>query len=327
MSRMLPTGARGPKIVAFGGGHGLYATLSALRHVTDNLTAVVTVADDGGSSGRLRSELGILPPGDLRMALSALCDDGEWGQLWRDVLQHRFDSDGPLNKHAAGNLLIATLWNLLGDPVEGLEYVGRLLGTHGRVLPMSTVPMNIEADITSDGYTRVVRGQSRVAQAYGTVETIRLFPPDAPAEPQVLSAIEEADWAVFGPGSWYTSVIPHLKVGEIKDALVSSQVKVLLSMNLTSDGETRGMTHADHARSFLDHGSGLNLAVVVADPISIEDLDELSQVTDQAGSRLVLRQVHMRGNSTRHDSLRFAAALRDAFEGSLTDLGGGVERE
>ena len=321
---MLPTGACGPKVVAFGGGHGLSATLSALRHVTDNLTAVVTVADDGGSSGRLRSELGILPPGDLRMALSALCDDGEWGQLWRDVLQHRFASTGPLDKHAAGNLLIAALWSLLGDPVEGLEVVGRLLGTHGRVLPVSTVPMDIEADITSDGYTRVVRGQAKVARAPGVVDTIRLIPPDARAEPQVLAAIEEADWAVFGPGSWYTSVIPHLKIGEIREALVASGVKVLLSMNLTSDGETRGMTHADHVRSFLDHGRGLNLAAVVADPSSIEDLDDLASAIDTAGARLVLRQVHTRGNRAKHDSLRFAAALRDAFEGSVTDVDGGL---
>ncbi len=134
------TGGRGPAVVALGGGHGLAASLSALRLMTDRLTAVVTVADDGGSSGRLRHELDVLPPGDLRMALAALCDDSDWGHTWRDVLQHRFRSDGPLDQHAVGNLLIVALWELLGDPVAGLDWVGRLLGARGRVLPMSCRP-------------------------------------------------------------------------------------------------------------------------------------------------------------------------------------------
>src|SRR3954463_14865218 len=137
----------GPRVVALGGGHGLAASLAALRHLTDRLTAVVTVADDGGSSGRLRREFGVLPPGDLRMALSALCDDGEWGRLWRDVLQHRFASAGALNGHALGNLLIVTLWELLDDPVAGLDWVGGLLGARGRVLPMAAVPLDIEAQV------------------------------------------------------------------------------------------------------------------------------------------------------------------------------------
>lgn len=318
---MLPTGSRGPRVVAFGGGHGLYATLSALRHVTGNLTAVVTVADDGGSSGRLRSELGVLPPGDLRMALSALCDDGEWGQLWRDVLQHRFASEGPLDHHASGNLLIATLWNLLGDPVAGLEYVGRLLNTHGRVLPMSSVPMDIEADVREDGQTRVVHGQSKVAACQGVVENIRLFPPDAPAQPEVLEEIDDADFAVFGPGSWYTSVVPHLKIDAIRERLMTSGVKVVLSLNLTSDGETRGMSHADHVRSFIEHAPGANLHTVIADPTSIEDLDDLADVVRESSATLILRQLHTTADPAQHDPLRFAAAYRDAFERSVTDLG------
>ncbi len=134
------------RVVALGGGHGLAASLAALRLVTDDLTAVVTVADDGGSSGRLRREFGCLPPGDLRMALAALCGDDEWGRLWSRVVQHRFDGSGPpthasLDGHAVGNVLIVALWQLLGDPVEGLDYVGRLLGAHasgaaGRLGPM-----------------------------------------------------------------------------------------------------------------------------------------------------------------------------------------------
>ncbi|THD38094.1 MAG: 2-phospho-L-lactate transferase, partial [Rothia mucilaginosa] len=147
--RLLKTTHRSPKVTAMGGGHGLYGSLSALRHVTPDLTAVVTVADDGGSSGRLREEMGILPPGDLRMALSALCDDTDWGRTWRDVMQHRFsapegyEGEFPLDYHALGNLLIAPLWQLLDDPVAGLDWAGALLNARGRVLPMALDPMVI----------------------------------------------------------------------------------------------------------------------------------------------------------------------------------------
>ena len=135
------------KVVALGGGHGLAASLAALRRVTRDITAVVTVADDGGSSGRLRREFGVLPPGDLRMALAALCGDDDWGTTWSKVVQHRFGGDGELGGHAVGNLLIAALWDLLGDPVAGLDWVGRLLRTAGRVLPMAAVPLDIVAEV------------------------------------------------------------------------------------------------------------------------------------------------------------------------------------
>ena len=158
--------AAAPAVVALGGGHGLSASLSALRLMTDRITAVVTVADDGGSSGRLRDELGVLPPGDLRMALAALCDDSDWGRTWRDVLQHRFRSSGDLDQHAVGNLLIVALWELLGDPVEGLDWVGKLLGARGRVLPMASVPLLIEADVVDArrGDEPSCVGQSAVAR-------------------------------------------------------------------------------------------------------------------------------------------------------------------
>src|SRR5690348_1730835 len=137
-----------PKVVALGGGHGLAASLAALRRVTGSLTAIVTVADDGGSSGRLRRDFGVLPPGDLRMALAALCGDDEWGTTWSKVVQHRFAGDQELAGHAVGNLLIVALWDLLGDTVAGLDWVGRLLGTGGRVLPMAAVPLDIVAEVT-----------------------------------------------------------------------------------------------------------------------------------------------------------------------------------
>src|SRR3954454_6240438 len=196
-----------PAVVALGGGHGLSASLSALRLMTDRITAVVTVADDGGSSGRLREELGVLPPGDLRMALAALCDDSEWGRTWRDLLQHRFSSSGDLDQHAVGNLLIVALWEQLGDTVQGLDWVGRLLGARGRVLPMASVPLRIEADVVDTaGHRSQVIGQSQVAVTSATIEQVRLVPPDPPACPEAVDAIGAADWIVLGPGSWYTSV-------------------------------------------------------------------------------------------------------------------------
>lgn len=197
------SGARGPKVVALGGGHGLYASLSALKLLTRNITAIVTVGDDGGSSGRLRAEFGVLPPGDLRMALAALCDDGDWGQTWRDVLQYRFSSHGNLNGHSLGNLLITGLWDLLDEPVAGLDWVGRLLNVKGRVIPMAAVPLQIEADIRdSEGGSETVFGQVSVAKCRATITALRVHPADPPVYREALTAIENADWIIFGPGSW-----------------------------------------------------------------------------------------------------------------------------
>ena len=322
----LQGGARGPAVVALGGGHGLAATLGALRHISQNLTGVVTVADDGGSSGRLRTELGVLPPGDLRMALSALCDDGEWGLTWRDVLQHRFHSDGPLNNHAVGNLLIVALWELLGDEVAGLDWVGRLLGVRGRVLPMAAVPLEIEADVRSGGQTRTVRGQAAVALRAGRVEHVRVLPENPPACPEALSAVRAADWVVLGPGSWYTSVIPHLLVHELSEALHTTSARRALTLNLSAQvGETDGMTAADHVRSLHEHAPDLGLDVVIADPAAVEDLDDLTDAAAACGASLLLRQVGVGDGTARHDTLRLAAAYRDAFEGVLGDVdtGGG----
>ncbi|UNX56184.1 uridine diphosphate-N-acetylglucosamine-binding protein YvcK [Georgenia sp. TF02-10] len=320
-SLALEPGARGPAVVALGGGHGLSATLGALRHLSANLTAVVTVADDGGSSGRLRHELGVLPPGDLRMALSALCDDGEWGLIWRDVLQHRFRSEGPLDNHAVGNLLIVALWELLGDEVSGLDLVGRLLGVRGRVLPMAAVPLEIEATVTRDGASRTVRGQSQVAVAPGRVEQVRLLPDAPPACPEAVSAVRDADWVVLGPGSWYTSVIPHLLVPELAAALQGTAARRALTLNLSPQaGETEGMTAADHVRSLHDHAPGLRLDVVLADPAAVEDLDDLAAAATACGAHLLLRQVAVGDGTPRHDPLRLAAAYRDAFAGVLGDV-------
>ncbi|WP_124054817.1 gluconeogenesis factor YvcK family protein [Arcanobacterium ihumii] len=306
-------GSRGQRVVALGGGHGLYASLSALKILTRNITAIVTVADDGGSSGRLREELGVLPPGDLRMALSALCDDGEWGQTWRDVLQHRFSSEGPLNGHSLGNLLISGLWELLGDSMEGLDWVGRLLDTKGRVVPMATVPIDIEADIRTDEGMKTIYGQVSIAQSHADIESIRINPPYPPAEPEAIKALNDADWVIFGPGSWYTSVIPHLMVPDLRKAVVESQARKALVINLVADAETTTMTPADHVRSFHDHAPDLQLDAVIMDRSAECDWTDLSAAAQLCGAKVVAKNIsdpHRRGC---HDHLNLAAAYRQLF--------------
>jgi uncharacterized cofD-like protein len=257
------------------------------------------------------------------MALSALCDDTEWGRTWRDVLQHRFSSRGSLDSHAVGNLLIVALWEQLGDAVAGLDLVGRLLGARGRVLPMASVPLQIEADVTGpDGRARVVRGQAAVATTTGRVVGVRLLPPDPPTRPEVVRAVGEADWVVLGPGSWFTSVIPHLLVPDLARALVSTPARRCLVLNLVAQsGEAAGLSPADHVRALTAHAPQLRLDVVLADPSAVEDVEALADAAASAGGRLVLRQV--RGGSTaEHDPLRLAAAFRDVFDGAWGDVGG-----
>lgn len=312
------------RVTALGGGHGLAATLAALRHITSDLTAVVTVADDGGSSGRLRQELGVLPPGDLRMALSALCDVSDWGQTWRDVLQHRFATTGPLNGHAVGNLLIVALWELLGNEVAGLDLIARLLDADGRVLPMASVPLEIEADVSHPGWagTQLIRGQSRVAVTSGRVHQVRLSPADAPACPEAVASVSASDWVVLGPGSWYTSVMPHLLVPALAEALRTTRAKLALTLNLASQpGETAGFSAADHVRSFREYAPDQHIDVIIADPSAVEDVDDLADSAKEVGARVLLRQVSAGDGSPRHDNLRLAAAYRDAFERTMGDVG------
>jgi uncharacterized cofD-like protein len=303
--------------VALGGGHGLAASLTALRLLTDQITAVVTVADDGGSSGRLRAEFGVLPPGDLRMALAALCDDTEWGHQWRDVLQHRFAGDGPLGGHAVGNLLIVSLWDLLGDTVGGLDLVGRLLNARGRVLPMAAVPLNIEANVMGADPDHpfeitTVLGQAEVATTIGRVLSVRLNPQQPPACEEAVAAIQAADWVILGPGSWFTSVIPHLLVPGIQDALISTPAKRVLTLNLVMHTvETLGFSAKNHLEALAAHAPELRLDVVLADPDIVEDEALLRRVAGDMGAELVLASVGDRMRPGHHDSLRLAAAYRD----------------
>jgi uncharacterized cofD-like protein len=312
----------GPRVTALGGGHGLFASLSALRRVTDSLTAVVTVADDGGSSGRLRRELGVLPPGDLRMALAALCGDDDWGQTWSRVVQHRFASQGELHGHAVGNLLIVALWELLGDTVQGLDWVGRLLGARGRVLPMASVPLEMVAlvaglDPHDPGLLVEVRGQESVALTQGRVVEVHVEPVDPPACTEAVAAVEAADWVVLGPGSWFTSVIPHLLVPQLRRAIVNTPARRLLNLNLAAQsGETTGFTQVTHLEVLSAQAPELRLDVVLADRSIQRDpggLRDLESAAAGMGADLVLADLAARDGSPRHDQARLADAYAQVF--------------
>lgn len=305
-------GTRAQAVVALGGGHGLHASLTALRRLVaqvtvDQLTAVVTVADDGGSSGRLRSEFGVLPPGDLRMALAALCGDGEWGSTWERVLQHRFAGDGEMRGHVVGNLLIVSLWELLGDHVQALRWIGRLLGASGEVLPMALTPMDITAEVRGldpgDPDRRsTVRGQVAVATTEGEIVSVSLDPADPEACPEAVEAVRAADWVVLGPGSWFTSVIPHLMVPGLRDALVQTDAHVVVVLNLAPQaGETGGFGPEDHLSALLDHAPDLKVDVVVGDVAATPDPERLDRAVSSYGARLVLADVAADDGSPRHD--------------------------
>ena len=316
--------------VALGGGHGLHASLTALRRLHDDLTldqvtAVVTVADDGGSSGRLRGEFGVLPPGDLRMALAALCGDDEWGRTWADVVQHRFAGDGEMRGHVVGNLLIVGLWELMGDHVRALDWVGRLLGARGRVLPMALTPMDITAEVTGldparPHRTTTVRGQVEVATTEGEIVSVALDPSDPAACPEAVRAVREADWVVLGPGSWFTSVIPHLMVPELRRALEETPARLLVVLNLEAQrGETHGYRPADHLGALTKHAPGLRIDTVLAETRTVgDDADGLREAVAAAGAELVLAEVaetEADGRLTaRHDHELLAAAYRSIFE-------------
>ena len=342
-----------PRVVALGGGHGLSASLQALRHITEAITAVVTVADDGGSSGRLRQDFDILPPGDLRMALAALCEDTAWGHQWSAVLQHRFGGDGGLGGHALGNLLIVALWDLLpGQEVRGLDLVGRLLNTRGRVLPMSQVPLDIEATGTGDDSTVddstdddstdddstdddstgddagtgrgtiTVRGQSQVAKHPGKVTSVRLLPEAPPGCPEALESIKLADVVVLGPGSWYTSVMPHLLVPDMLQALRDTPAQRVLTLNVSlTDDEDSGHTVADHVHAIASHAPGLTFDHVIADPGVVRrpaDREALAEAVDRLGGQLVVTTVAKMRRPGLHDTLRLAAAYRDVLTGGVS---------
>jgi uncharacterized cofD-like protein len=441
-----PAAGRRPiKVVAFGGGHGLAASLRGLRHCAPALhleiTAVVTVGDNGGSSGRLRAERDAqLPPGDLRMALAALAGDDPGHQRTVALMQHRFalvgktdrrgtgapadpaqggsrtvtacraaadqpaadaverlaaaegnqlvtggvdgpavaaaepttavgdqlTADGtdrpaaasatpeagpgatseaeggagseaedgdkagwgnvdrriasvggkhdPLAGHAVGNLLLLGLLELLGDPVEALEHAAAMVGACGRVLPMASHAVGIEADVRGGDPARpdavvTVRGQHAVAITTGHVEALRIVPDSPPACPPALTAIAEADWLIFGPGSWYTSVLPHLLVPELAEAIVASPARRLVTLNLAADNETLGLSVADHLAALHWYLPELRVDTVLADAKWVGEPDPVHRAARALGARLVLAPLAVADGSPKHDPESLGTAL------------------
>ena len=317
------------RIVALGGGHGLYATLSALRGITPHLTAIVTVADDGGSSGRLRSEMGIVPPGDLRMALSALCADSEWGHTWRDVLQWRFSTNGELNGHALGNLLIAALWERTGNVVDGLDWVGKLLQAQGRVLPLSTEPLEVSALVRGDEGVKEIVGQAAVAVADGVIEQVRVSPAAPVVPEETIAAIDEADLVVLGPGSWYTSVLTHFLVEPVAQALTRAADRTVVVLNLGYDDlETAGTGRAEDVLALQRLAPDFKPANVLVDVAHAND-PGLADAVAEWGAKLVVAPVRASTLRTVHDTPQLRAQfLRLAgVDGLLvTDPSEGVAR-
>jgi uncharacterized cofD-like protein len=309
-------------VVAFGGGHGLAASLRGLRHCAPaldlDITAVVTVGDDGGSSGRLRAERdALLPPGDLRQALAALAGEGPAFQRTAALLQHRFAAIGdpdPLTGHAVGNLLLLGLMELLGDPVVALEHAGGMVGAAGRVLPMARHAVGIEADVRDGdperpGQTVTVRGQHAVAVTTGHVEAVRLTPASPPICPGVRSAIAAADWLIFGPGSWYTSVLPHLLVPELAAAIVASPARRLVTLNLATENETADLSVADHLAALHWYLPALRVDAVLADAKWVGEPEPVHRAAADLGARLVLAPLAVADGSPRHDPESLGVAL------------------
>ena len=310
------------RVVALGGGHGLAATLSSLRAITDQITAIVTVADNGGSSGRLRQEFEIFPPGDLRMALAALCADDEWGRSWADIMQYRFTSDGPLDGHAVGNLLLAALWDRDEDPVAGLDRVGALLKVVGRVLPMAAVPLEIEATFTSSVGRINVRGQVEVATAKGKLESLRIIPENPPARSETLAAISSADLITIGPGSWISSVLPHLLVPAQRDAIVNSKAKKVVLLNLDANvyatgDEYAGYSAVEHLQLLHKYAADLKVDYVVADSDVISDHSDLEKIVNSMGGELISAELSMGPGSSTHDVRKLTPVLAHIIEQRL----------
>ncbi|MBP2330096.1 putative cofD-like protein [Kibdelosporangium banguiense] len=318
-----------PRVVALGGGHGLHATLGALREITTEVTAVVTVADDGGSSGRLRRELGMLPPGDLRKALLALAGTTDEAKLWNSVFRHRFGGTGALAGHAIGNLVLSGLFEVLGDPVTALDEAARMLGITGRVLPMSCEPLDIEADVEGldedPDAVRRIRGQVAVATTPGRVRRIGLQTSagDVPtACPEALAAVRAADMVVLGPGSWFTSVLPHLLVPELHRALVETEAARVVVLNLVPQpGETAGFSPEQHLDVLCEHAPELRVDAVIADVNSVPTPDRLRRAAAALGARAHLAPVATPGATDRHDPGALARSLRHALAGTVSERG------
>jgi uncharacterized cofD-like protein len=273
--------ARGPRVVAVGGGNGLAALLRGLKAHTSNLTAVVTMADDGGSSGLLRRDMGMPPPGDLRNCLVALADDES---VMSRLFKYRFPADGGLQGHSFGNLFMAALTEVTGDFELAVEESTQVLKVRGRVLPSTLDDVVLHAQLVGGGR---VSGESTITAADRLPLRVWLSPSVPRPHPQALSALGRADLVVLGPGSLYTSVLPNILIPEIRDALTLTRAWVVYVCNvMTQAGETDGYSAADHLQALHLHGlSGVVDVVLVNDaPLS----PDLAQSYEREGSRPVV---------------------------------------
>ncbi len=268
---------RGPKIVAVGGGTGLSMLLRGIKHITNNVTAVVTVGDDGGSSGRLREEMGMLPPGDIRNCIAALADDED---LITKLFQYRFKSGEGLEGHSFGNLFLTALCAITGDMVRAVKESSNVLSIRGRVLPSTLDDMKLVAEM-EDG--RIIHGESNIPEAHGRVKRLYTDPADCKALSDVISAIKDAELIILGPGSLYTSVIPNLIIKEIAEEIAKSSAKKIYVCNImTQPGETDGYAVSDHLKALIQHAGSDKIidAVLVNDYLP----NNLAQKYQQSGS-------------------------------------------
>jgi len=309
---------RGPRVVAVGGGHGLASLLRGLKDHTHNLTAVVTVADDGGSSGKLRESLGILPPGDIRNCLAALSNDGA---LLTQLFQYRFSGAAELGGHSFGNLFISALSEITGSFEDAVAESGRVLSVHGRVLPSTLHNVRLIADMQLPHSVNEVRveGESRIPKMAGHVRRVWLEPNDAPAFPPVIKAILNADLITIGPGSLYTSLLPNLLVRDLLSAIrVSRAVKIFICNIATQSGETDAYSCYDHVRALEEHVGEDLFEVVLCNDNHTGDMAVGAQWVGAderslADSRVYCADLLDENYPTRHDSLKLSQVIMNLY--------------
>jgi uncharacterized cofD-like protein len=248
------------------------------------------------------------------MALAALCADDDWGRTWAEIMQHRFVSEGDLNGHAMGNLLLASMWNAGDDPVVALDRVGQLLKVIGRVLPMASVALDIEGTFNTSTGRIVVRGQKEVATAKGHIQSLRIIPEDPPARSEALGAISDADWITMGPGSWFSSVIPHLLVPAQLQALQSSTARKILILNLDASTQSQGeefagSTPEEHLEFFHRYAPGVTVDYCLVDQSVVRDQEALELAASTLGGEIVVADIRKAPGSIHHDSQKLALHL------------------
>ncbi|HET7141714.1 MAG TPA: gluconeogenesis factor YvcK family protein [Candidatus Limnocylindria bacterium] len=305
--------ARGPRIVAIGGGTGLSVLLRGLKGYSANITAIVAVADDGGSSGRLRQQLGIVPPGDIRNCIAALADAEP---LMTQLMQYRFPPGSGLDDHAFGNLFIAAMTAVTGDFEEAVRESNRVLAVRGQVLPATSVPLNLGAILQSG---RTLQGQVAISNAEEPISQVTIEPGDVRGNPEALERILEADMVVIGPGSLFSSVLPNLLISDIRDAVAAATgVRVYVCNVATQPGETGEFTAAAHLRALFDHiGDGLiDYALLNSNHAARRPEGWLGQPVQVDERRLEQLPVTVIEedlidvtNAHRHDSAKLASAL------------------